>query len=80
MRREVARLERSTGSSREVGDLGCIKKLKIPELKKDFCVVADFKLIDIMVGMQSTRHQLQATIALLKEIGDFDALVCKAPL
>ena len=63
MRREVARLERSTGSSREVGDLGCIKIPNIPELQKDFCVVADFKLIDIMVGMQSTRDQLQATIA-----------------
>ena len=63
MRREVARLEGSTGSSREVGDLCYSQKLNMPELKKDFFVVADLKLIDIMVGMQSTRNQLQATIA-----------------
>ena len=31
-----------------------MSKLNLPELRKDFCVVADLKLVDIMVGIQST--------------------------
>ena len=31
-----------------------LSKLNLPELRKDFCVVADLKLVDIMVGIQST--------------------------
>ena len=31
-----------------------MSKLNLQELKKDFCVVADLKLVDIMVGIQST--------------------------
>ena len=31
-----------------------MSRLNLTELKKDFCVVADLKLVDIMVGIQST--------------------------
>ena len=31
-----------------------VEKINIPELRKDFCLVCDIKLIDIMVGIQST--------------------------
>ena len=31
-----------------------MSKLDLHELRKDFCVVADLKLVDIMVGIQST--------------------------
>ena len=31
-----------------------MSKLNLPALRKDFCVVADLKLVDIMVGIQST--------------------------
>ena len=31
-----------------------MNKIKLDELRKDFCVIADLKLIDIMTGIQST--------------------------
>ena len=47
-----------------MADLCCIQKLNLPEVRKDFGVVTDLKLVDIMIGIQFTRDHLHKAIAL----------------
>ena len=40
-----------------------IDRINLPELQKEFCVIGDLKLIDLMVGIQSTAVCIPVHIA-----------------
>ena len=61
-----------------MGDLCCIQKLNLQKVTTDSCDVADLlKLIDIMVGIQSTRDHMHRAITLFKGFVNY-VIVCQA--